>query len=494
MYNKICFVFILIAVLSINIKAEVLIAKTRISIIKAKIDRDSNFVPDRLGEYVTVAGRVTLPSGILDSTKLQIFIQDSTAGITIFSPKYNGRPINLGDSIIVTGKVNQYAGLTEIDNPKITIIENTNTYVPQPIKIIDYHNLEAYEGMYVNINARIVDKGKNRGGKYYIVVPSLGGDITLMVFISNYQTDRKLFDDFQIGETINLKGNVGQYDYDTRPNSFYQIIPRFPEDITIIRHNSSYYFKIILIFIGLVLIISLIAVYFKFEVNKRTKNLAESERRFINLADINSSGLIIYQGERIFYTNKTAERLTGFSSEELLKLNFFEIIHPEFRDYFALQEVKRQNEEQVSNRYEFKILNKNGSGIWVDFTTGSIEWKGISALIGTAFDITEHKLAEEKNRKLSRAVEQSPASVVITNTQGVIEFVNEKFCAITGFSKEEAIGNNPRILKSGAYSESYYKNLWDTILAGKDWKDEILNKKKSGELYWESEIISSIIK
>jgi PAS domain S-box-containing protein len=113
-------------------------------------------------------------------------------------------------------------------------------------------------------------------------------------------------------------------------------------------------------------------------------------------------------------------------------------------------------------------------------------------IIGTSMDITERKQAEEELKKLSQAVEQSPASVVITNLSGVIEYVNPKFCEVTGYTLEEAIGKNPRILKSGHTPPQVYRELWQTIKAGYEWRGEFQNKKKNGELYWESATISPL--
>ena len=107
-------------------------------------------------------------------------------------------------------------------------------------------------------------------------------------------------------------------------------------------------------------------------------------------------------------------------------------------------------------------------------------------------DITEEKQAQEKLRQLSRAVEQSPASVVITDTDGNIEYVNPKFTQLTGYSLEESLGQNPRILKSGETPPEGYKRMWDTIQSGGEWRGEFHNKKKNGELYWESAVISPI--
>ncbi|MCP5045953.1 MAG: PAS domain S-box protein, partial [bacterium] len=96
-------------------------------------------------------------------------------------------------------------------------------------------------------------------------------------------------------------------------------------------------------------------------------------------------------------------------------------------------------------------------------------------------------------KKLSRAVEQSPTSVVITDTRGTIEYVNPIFSEVTGYSAEEVIGQNPRVLKSGDLPESYYKELYDTILSGKIWRGEFKNIRKNGEEFWESASISPIM-
>ncbi|MDR3668129.1 MAG: response regulator [Ignavibacteriaceae bacterium] len=95
--------------------------------------------------------------------------------------------------------------------------------------------------------------------------------------------------------------------------------------------------------------------------------------------------------------------------------------------------------------------------------------------------------------KLSRAVEHGPASVVITNRDGDIEYVNQKFCDLTGYSKEEAQGKNPKILNSGHHDKKFYEELWNTILAGNNWSGEMLNKKKNGDLFWEAALISPLI-
>jgi diguanylate cyclase (GGDEF)-like protein/PAS domain S-box-containing protein len=93
---------------------------------------------------------------------------------------------------------------------------------------------------------------------------------------------------------------------------------------------------------------------------------------------------------------------------------------------------------------------------------------------------------------LSRAVEQSPASIVITDTKGSIEYVNPKFTQVTGYTLEEAIGKNPRILKTDQTPEEVHRQLWEAITSGKEWRGEFVNRKKNGELYYETASISPI--
>jgi PAS domain S-box-containing protein len=107
-------------------------------------------------------------------------------------------------------------------------------------------------------------------------------------------------------------------------------------------------------------------------------------------------------------------------------------------------------------------------------------------------ELSERTKAEEELRKLSHAVEQSPVSIIITDLHGNIEYANQHFTNQTGYSLEELLGNNPRILKSGLTTQAEYRTLWKTILSGQEWRGEFQNLKKNGDLYWELALISPI--
>jgi PAS domain S-box-containing protein len=105
----------------------------------------------------------------------------------------------------------------------------------------------------------------------------------------------------------------------------------------------------------------------------------------------------------------------------------------------------------------------------------------------------DRRRTQEKIQQLSQAVEQSPVTIVITNTAGAIEYVNPKFSETTGYTSDEVVGKNPRVLKSGHTSPKEYKELWQTLAAGHEWHGEFHNVRKDGKLYWESASISPII-
>lgn len=116
----------------------------------------------------------------------------------------------------------------------------------------------------------------------------------------------------------------------------------------------------------------------------------------------------------------------------------------------------------------------------------------LKLLMNSVWKIVKRREVELENLKLINAVEHSPLSIIITNNLGNIEYVNSKFIETTGYDFNFVLGKNPKILKSGIHSGEFYKNLWDTISSGKEWKGEFYNRKKSGELYWESAAISPI--
>lgn len=196
-----------------------------------------------------------------------------------------------------------------------------------------------------------------------------------------------------------------------------------------------------------------------------------------------------------FISNKVHE-MCGYPAEDFIDnriRSYASIILPEDKDM-----VWKSIQDSISKKQpydiSYRIINAEGKLMYIhEKGQGVFSQEGnLLYLDGVMLDITAQYQSEEQIRKLFAGVEYSPAIVVITDNKGNIEYVNKKFVDVTGYSLEEAKGKNPRILKSGERKAEFYKQLWDTILSGKDWEGEFHNKKKNGELYWEYARISPI--
>ncbi len=228
-------------------------------------------------------------------------------------------------------------------------------------------------------------------------------------------------------------------------------------------------------------------------VEERTAELAESSRKYRHLFEHAHDAIFIVDPEtrQIMDVNENAVRRLGYTRQELLKLTIDDLAAPEslIDNDHMLEELG----ESGNVIFEHLHQRKDGSTFPVEISSRIIQVGDQPVIQSFVRDISERKEAEEHLRKLSLAVEQSPATVVITDTAGKIEYVNSQFTATTGYSAEEAFGQNPSILSSGQQPKEFYRKMWETITSGETWQGEFCNRKKNGEIYWESAIISPII-
>jgi len=229
---------------------------------------------------------------------------------------------------------------------------------------------------------------------------------------------------------------------------------------------------------------------------KNEKSIKESEKRFRSLVE--SLNQAYYETDRngVFkYCNPGLYTLSGYKEMELQNKVSFRIVAKEYRDFVTMKYREWMREKRSEMSLEFQVEKKDGTKFWVEQITHlEFDIKGDFLKANNILrDIDERKKAEEELKKLNRAIEQSSTSVVITDSEGMIEYVNPYFSSLTGYQLNELQGKTPRVLKSGNHNEAFYQSLWKTILEGKTWQGELLNKKKNGETYWANASISPIV-
>ncbi len=179
--------------------------------------------------------------------------------------------------------------------------------------------------------------------------------------------------------------------------------------------------------------------------------------------------------------------ILGYEEGELLHKNWFDTCLPaENREEVkAVFNQLMHGEKEFLKFYENPVSTKSGEQRIVAFHNALLtdDQGNITGLISSGEDVTESKLAAEKLLKLSQAVEQSGEAVVITDVDGKIEYINSAFTRITGYELEDAIGKNPRILKSGDQGPEFYKAMWDRLTSGKVWQGRVIDKRKDGSIY-----------
>lgn len=194
--------------------------------------------------------------------------------------------------------------------------------------------------------------------------------------------------------------------------------------------------------------------------------------------------------------NTAAAGLFGRSRQELLGQTLPNLLPPCRPDGSKARDGWPEKVEAAlsgqSRQFEERFRRPDGSTLFARVSLNPVRFAGDTYLQVSLFDITGYKQSETRFRQLYQAVEQSANTVVVTDTRGYIEYVNPKFTKTTGYSREEAIGQHTRILKSGETSSEAYRQLWETITAGKEWQGEFHNRRKNGELYWEHASISPI--
>jgi PAS domain S-box-containing protein len=227
------------------------------------------------------------------------------------------------------------------------------------------------------------------------------------------------------------------------------------------------------------------------------KALQKSEERFGFLAENQHDVVwILNENLEVDYISPSCFKMTGTTAEETMGMNLKDFLTDESHQRILMklsEERQKAPNEMQPVVVEVVQYHKDEHFFPVEITCMPIiiDHKFIGVQ-GISRDITEKNKAEKEIGRLSIAVEQSPSTITITDLNGNLTYVNPKFTELTGYTSEEALHVNPRILKSGEQPDEMYKELWKTISSGKIWRGEFHNKRKNGELFWEAASVSPL--
>jgi diguanylate cyclase (GGDEF)-like protein/PAS domain S-box-containing protein len=223
------------------------------------------------------------------------------------------------------------------------------------------------------------------------------------------------------------------------------------------------------------------------------RQLRESEARYRTLVEFLPMGIIVHQQTRVVYANPAAAQI--LAAENVMALmgqSIMEMTHPDFRD-ITRQRLRLREESGVDPPpVDMKLIRMDGSVVDVQMAATLIQYGGAPAIQASFTDITERQRAKDKLQLAANVFSHAREGIVITDADTRIVEVNRTFTTITGYEREEVMGTQPYVLRSGLHSDSYLEALWKGLQSEGHWSGEIWNVRKNGDAYVEMLTISSV--
>jgi len=375
----------------------------------------------------------------------------------------------------------------------MAIVRNTLNFIPTEIQRITSRSHNALEHQFHSMLATLLAQNINPSPQNLKKYNEAIAD--LKVLKSNPKTSlvsQANIKRILLHATTNMKANI---DTITLFDSLSQLKTRDAIELIFVAHSDFAFeriktadkYRLVLLTLSLLLFLGLgITLH---NLNTARNAAQRTSQQFKDAVESINEGFAFFGNDgKLQFWNKTFEKLHENCGENLhtgISLGSFFSACSTSGTYVDYDTIDQNTAKMPNQSYTIKGINNT----WM-LASDSPMGDGGTACVRV--DITDNKRAEAQMRNLSRAVEQSPASVIITDLDGVIEYVNPKFVEKTGYSAEEAIGQTPSIVKSGNRPAKDYKDLWTTIQAGNEWHGEFHNKRKDGSLFWEYASISPI--
>lgn len=211
--------------------------------------------------------------------------------------------------------------------------------------------------------------------------------------------------------------------------------------------------------------------------------MSKLESHYLHLIEVLPVGVLVERSGKVKYANSKMAAMSGYSVGELSGHSLELLIHSDDRGRAlgSYQDCQSGNANVAD--FELRIFRKDGALRNWRANVQPLEWAGLPSRLSIFTDVTEQLAAEMRMCELSSIVQQASDAIMLTSTDGTIEYVNPGFEKMTGYGCEEVIGKTPATLKSGTHDKDFYRQMWETISAGKSFNAQVVNRRKDGSLY-----------
>ncbi len=432
------------------------------------------------GHRIKASGVVTA-----QESPTEFFFQDQTDAAHVQS--HDPIVLSPGDRIEVIGfpvRIGAAAGLEEALVRKVGHVAapESTPIVPRPTPS------DSWDARLVRINAEVVHLLKDRDS--WRMLMRAGDTLFDASVATNGVADSLL--DIEEGCRLAVTGICSVALDDNQVGKSLSLRLGSQADIQVLQRPSWWTGRRLIRLLGAALL--LVLVWRLHGLWRETKNrrrseamLRDSEARFRRLADASFEAVGISEKGLMVDGNPQLGKLLGYELSEIIGKSATDLVAPEFREIVAAN-----MREDFEGSYEIKLLRKDLTRVAVECRARITRLEGRELRITAVRELTERIQAQEQQARMSMAVEQADESIMITDTAAQILYVNPAFERVTGYTRDEVIGRNSRILKSGQHDESFYRQMWQNLSSGESWVGQFINKRKNGELFHEEAVISPV--
>lgn len=421
---------------------------TILTVTEARRDADENLIPDLIGKRITVAGRSNVYSGVIHTERLVVFLEDGRSGIGLYATEF-GMPIAEGDSVIATGIVDQFEGMTRLSSVKYRTVIVASPMNNPPLLHIERANAEKHEGRCIRVEGEITSKWEDVYGSYVSLHERSSDRDSMVVFVLSRHKPGIELNKLQLHDRIVVTGVLSQFVHGGALDAGYEIFPRYPEDITVLTSSPKRYLLILSICGGALTIAFAWVIVLRRQVAKQTGRLQDSEVRFRSMFEgANDSILTLEESLKITDANPAACKLCRLSREELVNTPLTEVFKIDHLPALATS----PDADNALEVFEFvtSLLHDTPATRFLDAKMNVFDSGKHRRVILVLRDITERKEAEHALKQsvslLQATLNSTADGILAVRTDGKVSSFNNQFATMWHIPNELVSASDERQL------------------------------------------------